>query len=117
MYKLLVCFIIITGLVSLGYAQGPQENLGIVFRVQLAASTKPLPKDNKLYKDFADLEGVRFPDGYIRYMTGSFEGYAAAQDHLAEVKKKGYTAAYITALQGTKRMTPDEAIQLIYDSK
>ena len=108
-------------LVAVSHAQDKGKakpvNLGIVFRVQVGASTSPLPKTHKLFKDFPDLEGVSFPDGYIRYMTGSFESLYAAQQHVDEVKAKGYKDAYVTALQGKKRMTPDEAIGIIYDSK
>lgn len=97
------------------FAQGADDNLGIVFKIKLSAATKPLPKDHKLYIDFPELEEIYFDDGYYRYYLGNFEGYYAAMEHLDDVvKPKGYADAYVMALRGKEQMTADKAILLIY---
>ena len=97
------------------FAQGAEDNLGIVFKIKLSASNNPLPKDHKLYVDFPELEEIHFDDGYYRYYLGNFEGYYAAKEHLdAVVKPKGYKDAYVMALRGKEQMTADKAILLIY---
>lgn len=101
------------GLSTTVHAQ--EDNLGIVFKIQVSASTKPLPKTHKLYQDFPMLEEIYFDDGYYRYYAISFEGYHAAKNYLDEqVKPKGYPSAYVMALKDKERMTADEAIMLIY---
>lgn len=96
-------------------AQDTEENLGIVFKIQLSASGKPLPRDHKLYMDFPELEEIHFDDGYYRYYVGGFEGYFAAKEYLTDVvKPKGYESAYVMALRGKERMTADQAIDIIY---
>ena len=96
-------------------AQDTEDNLGIVFKVQVSAAGKPLPKGHQLYIDFPELEEIHFDDGYYRYYVGSFEGYYAAKEFLTDVvKPKGYSGAYVMALRGKERMTADQAILLIY---
>lgn len=112
--KLSVSILIIIGLSGTVQAQS-EDNLGVVFKIQVGASAKPIAQSNKLYLDFPELEEIYFDDGYYRYYAGTFEGYHAALEYLdTEVKPKGYKDAYVVGLQGKKRMTADEAIMLIY---
>jgi hypothetical protein len=113
--KSLYCLIfLLFTCVAFSSAQVVGDNMGIIFRVQVSASMLPLSSGSKLFKDIPDAEGVKFPDGYIRYLSGKFESLYAAQQHQEELKKLGYKDAYVTALQGLKRLTPDQAIALIY---
>ncbi|MDX2003450.1 MAG: hypothetical protein SFW35_13530 [Chitinophagales bacterium] len=114
MRGILLFLLISLAILPAAKGQDTQSCVDICFRVQVAASTKPLMANDQQFKDFADLEAIRFPDGYYRYFTGKFETYFAAQEHLETVKAKGYAKAFVLALQGLKRMTPDEAIELIY---
>lgn len=113
---LLVMLVLMTALLGLSTnAVAQQDNLGILFKVQVSAANRPLVKSHKVFKDFPQLEEIYFEDGYYRYYTGSFEGYHAAKDYLdEEVKPKGYPTAYVIALRGKERMTADKAIMLIY---
>ena len=85
-----------------------------VFRVQIAASAKPISKSNKIYKDFEDASEIWFEDGYYRYFVGEYESYHEAGLRLEKVKSKGYKGAYPICIHDGKRLTVDEAIMLMY---
>jgi len=106
---LLVVVSIITLLVSFG-----QDNHIVVFRIQLGTATK-MPDNNSLFKKhFADAEGVMLEDSMIRIYTGKYETFHEAEEILPAVKAKGYKFAYIVAFHKGKRITVDEAMQIIY---
>lgn len=107
-------FLFVLGSMKTLHAQ-TDDNLGVVFKVQVAASENAIAKSNKLYQDFPELEEILFEDGYYRYYAATFEGYHQALDYLdQQVKPLGYPGAYVIGLQGRRRMTADEAIMLIY---
>ena len=91
-----------------------QDEYEFTFRIQVAASSKPLSKSSKLYKDLPEIEGVKFEDGYIRYFYGKYETFYSAKNDLGIVKEKGYKDAYIICIHKGKRLTVDEAIDMIY---
>lgn len=94
------------------FAQDTEEEF--VFRVKVAASTTPISKTSKLYKDFPDLKAITFDDGYIRYFTGEYETFHRAKEALPAVHAKGYKDAYVAVVHEGKVLSGDEAIMKIY---
>jgi len=91
-----------------------QEEHHVVFRIQLGTASK-MPDNNSLFKKhFSDAEGVMLEDSIIRIYTGNYETYNEAKEHLPAVKEKGYKYAYVVAFHKGKRITVDEAMQIIY---
>ncbi len=90
------------------------DNLGIRFHIQLAASSRELPADHQIFTDFPEAVSKHFADGYYRIYVGEFVGYHQAKEFCTGVKEKGYKNAFVSALQGDRRMTPDEALSVIY---
>ena len=96
------------------FSQGNVVDTEYTFRIKIAASKTPISKTSKLFKDFAEAEGMDFPDGYIRYFVGKFETYHQAKDRLEDVKAKGYSDAYVICIHDGKILTVDQAIDAIY---
>jgi hypothetical protein len=91
-----------------------QDNHTVVFRIQLGTATKMPDNNSPFRKHFADVEGVMLEDSIIRVYTGKYETYNEAREVLPAVQAKGYKFAYVVAFHKGKRITVDEAMQIIY---
>ena len=84
----------------------------IFFTVQIAASTnaaKDLPK----YMHIKDIHSLKGADGFTRFMAGNFISYDEARSRQTQLKTTGYKDAFITAYNGTERITVNQAIELL----
>lgn len=91
------------------------EEYPVEFKIQVAASGKPLSKLHKIYQDLTEVEEVDLGDGYYRYYVGKFHTFHEAKDYNAEkVRAKGYMDAYVVGFHLGKRVTVEEAISIIY---
>jgi cell division protein FtsN len=79
----------------------------VVLRVQLGAYSKRLSKS--VFSDIDDLIEVKTEDGLYKYMTGSFNSFDQAAKRKVDMVMKGYEGAFITAYEGGKRITVQEA--------
>jgi hypothetical protein len=109
--SLILAALFISGTIINNYCQ---EDNTVVFRIQLGTSIKFPDAGSPFRKDFPDVEGIKLEDGVIRVYTGKFETYNEAKEYLPQVQEKGYKYAYVVAFYKGKRITVDEAIQLIY---
>ena len=50
------------------------DNIPIVFKVQVTASSNPIPLDSDVFKDFNDIEEIK-ENGYFKYAVGSRKNY------------------------------------------
>ena len=90
------------------YAPHEDENSsGVVFRVQLGAFHKRLPKS--AFWAIGDLIEIKTEEGLYKYTTGSFKKFGDAVYHKEEMMKKGYKDAFITAYKDGKRISLAEA--------
>ena len=84
----------------------------VYFTVQIAASTdaaKDLPK----YLHIQDIHSVKSDDGFVRFVAGNFTVLEDARKRMAQLKNGGYKDAFITAYDGNKRITVNEAVELL----
>jgi len=89
-----------------------KTELKTFFTVQIAASTnaaKDLPK----YIDINDVHSIKGNDGFVRFVVGKFNTLNAARNRLEQLKNAGHKEAFITAYDGDKRITVNEAVELL----
>lgn len=89
----------------------------IIFRVQVAASKKPLGEENTAFKIAENVISKHFDDGYTRYFTGSLERIADAVALKNEIVAKGISGAFVVVFHGDKKITLQEAQQLLKNRK
>lgn len=82
---------------------------GSVFlAVQVGASKDPVADASK-FSSLTEAKGIACDDGYIRFVVGNFTLLEDAKKKLATLKLKGYKDAFITAFDGKKRISVQEA--------
>ena len=84
----------------------------ITFKVQIAASKKNLKTKPYNFKGLSQISKLKKADLY-RYFYQKTNNYKDAQRFLKEVKKKGYSNAFIVAFNGNKKITISEALRLL----
>ena len=84
----------------------------IVFRVQIATSPKELSNHSKKFEGLPDVWHY-VHQGLFKYTAGKEPNPSALSTLMAQVKKMGFTDAFIVAFHGTERITIAEAKKLI----
>lgn len=88
----------------------------VVFRVQIAASSKELSTNSKKFAGLTDIWRYQH-NGLYKYTTGKESSADALSSLLAEVRRKGFSDAFIVAFRGEERITVEEANKLISEKK
>ena len=83
----------------------------ITFKVQIAASKRNLKIKPYNFKGLRQISKLKKASLY-RYFYEKTTNYKDAQRFLKEVKKKGYSNAFIVAFNGDKKITISEALRL-----
>ncbi|MFN8259345.1 MAG: N-acetylmuramoyl-L-alanine amidase [Chitinophagales bacterium] len=81
---------------------------GIIYKVQIKSSAKPLPKTDKAYQLFDNLKYDK-ADGMYKYAYAPFYDYAAAAKVLKKVKASGYADAFIVVFKDGEKLSATEA--------
>ncbi|MBK9327817.1 MAG: N-acetylmuramoyl-L-alanine amidase [Sphingobacteriales bacterium] len=81
---------------------------GIVYKVQITATNKLLPKTDKAYKVKEKLSFEK-TKGTYKYSYGNFSTYDAALKVLKKAKGNGYKDAFITVYKNGNRLTFSES--------
>ena len=87
----------------------------VSFSVQIASSFNKIPV-NYFRNQYSIEEQIKseFHNGMYKYTIGSFYNYKSARDHVNFIRnKKGVDGAFITAYKNGKRITIQEALELI----
>lgn len=84
----------------------------ITFKVQIAASKRNLKTKSYNFKGLRQISKSKKANLY-RYFYKKTNNYKDAQRFLKEVKKKGYSNAFIVAFNGDKKITISEALRLL----
>ena len=83
---------------------------GIEFRLQMAASGKPISlKEGKL-KDISDIFYEKGADGYYRYFKGTFPTFEEATALLRELNAAGHKGPFVVAYKDGKKIPVTQAI-------
>ena len=83
---------------------------GIVFKVQLSASSKKIELTPSNFKGLKNISMVS-TDNLYKYMYGETSSFDEAQRLLQEAKSKGYTTAYLIAFKDGKSISIQDAIK------
>ena len=70
------------------------NNLPIVYKIQISASTRKIELKSYNFKRLNKLSRT-YSNSMYRYYYGEFNTYSQAKSYLSFVKKKGYKGAYI----------------------
>jgi len=91
----------------------PKESINenrILFKVQIAASTKKMDLEPSNFKGLKNIE--REDTGSInKYFYGQTSDYEEAKNFLTEAKSKGYNSAFIIALKNGKSIPLKDAVK------
>jgi N-acetylmuramoyl-L-alanine amidase len=83
---------------------------GIIFKVQLSASSKNLELVPSNFKGLQNVTSL-FENGMYKYMYGSTSNHETAKNLLKEAKSKGYNSAYLIAFKDGKSINIQDAIK------
>ena len=83
---------------------------GIIFKVQLSASSKNLELVPSNFKGLQNITSL-FENGLYNYMYGSTSSQETAKSLLQEAKSKGFTSAYLIAFKDGKSINIQDAIK------
>jgi hypothetical protein len=84
---------------------------GLIFKVQVGAFRNKIPQD--LFKGFAPVTGETTPSGLTRYTAGFFKAFETADLAKEVIKGYGYNDAFVVAFFNGKRITINEARQIM----
>lgn len=83
---------------------------GIVFKVQLSASSKKMNTTPSNFKGLKNISST-YENNLYKYMYGQTSSYEEAKKLLSEAKEKGYSTAYIVAFKDGKNISVKEALK------
>ena len=87
-----------------------EADKGVVFKVQLSASTKKVETKPSNFKGLKNITISQDKKMYI-YMYGETSDYDDAKKLLSEAKSKGYTSAYLIAFKDGKSVNVKDVIK------
>ena len=88
-----------------------EKPVGLVFRVQIGAFSKPVP--NETFNDFSPVSGEQVRPGLIRYMAGYFGSRNTATEARNSIRELGYNDAFVVAYCDGERIPLYRAQELI----
>ena len=83
---------------------------GIVFKIQISASTKELATSPSNFKGLSPIS-VESTGSLFKYFYASEKNYDVAKQKLEEAKKKGYSSAFIVAYKDGIKINVTDAIK------
>ncbi len=87
-----------------------QINKDIIFKVQIAFGSTKLETKSYNFKGLKGVERVKVGKGY-KYYYGKTSNYDEVVAHQKEVKKKGYSTAYIVAYKNGEKISIQKALK------
>ena len=92
-------------------SQTKEEVYGdIVFKVQIAASSKKLNPDKHDFKGLNQITRNQ-ENGLYKYYFGKTSDYLKIQELVKQAKIVGYEQAYVVAFKGEKKINVNEALK------
>ena len=90
-------------------ATNNQDNLGVIYKVQLSASIKKVALTPSNFNGLKDISMVA-ENKYFKYMYGQTSNYNEAKKRLEEAKSRGYDSAYLIAFKNGVKISVQEAL-------
>lgn len=87
----------------------------VAFKIQLGPNKRPaqVAAAEERFKDLKQLEKQSTTTGNVRFTSGSFTGYDAAEKYRKELEDKGFTDAFIIATFKDELISIQEALELL----
>jgi hypothetical protein len=82
---------------------------GIYYKIQVGAFRTSIPQN--LYDEFAPVSGESVGNGLVRYSAGFFKTYDRADQVKMDIRRMGYSDAFVVAYKDGKRIPIYEAIR------
>jgi N-acetylmuramoyl-L-alanine amidase len=86
-----------------------QNETGVVFKVQIAASSKKMDLDPSNFKGLKNIDSD-YNGTIYKYTYGQTSDYSEAKKYLSDAKSKGYDSAFLIAFKNGKKIPIKEAI-------
>lgn len=92
----------------------PAPEVKIAYRVQICALSKIQRGTSYFESKFAigDKVSMEFHEGWKKYIVGKYKQYQEARDYRESVRSKGVENPFVTAYNGGKRITVQEALMV-----
>jgi len=87
-----------------------KDTTGVIFKVQLSASSKKLELTPSNFKGLKDIS-IESGTNLYKYMYGKTADYNDAKKLLQEAKSKGYDSAYLIAFKNGEKISVQDAIK------
>ena len=87
-----------------------ENEIGVVFKVQIAASTKKMDLEPSNFKNLKNID-IENTGTIYKYFYEQTSDYEQAKKFLAEAKSKGYNSAFIIAFKNRKSIPLKDAIK------
>jgi len=87
-----------------------KDTTGVIFKVQLSASSKKLELTPSNFKGLKDIS-IESGTNLYKYMYGETADYNDAKKLLQEAKSKGYDSAYLIAFKNGEKISVQDAIK------
>ena len=87
-----------------------ENEIGVVFKVQIAASTKKMDLEPSNFKNLKNID-IENTGSIYKYFYEQTSDYEQAKKFLAEAKSKGYNSAFIIAFKNRKSIPLKDAIK------
>jgi ABC-type multidrug transport system fused ATPase/permease subunit len=88
------------------------KNHGIIFKVQITSSSTPLAKNSSQFKRFESVWEYE-DNGLYKYTVGNHKDLKSASDLQSELRRKGFSGAFVVAFKNGKRIPLREAMKLL----
>lgn len=85
----------------------PASHNAVLYRVQITASSNPLPSNNPLFDKFKDVEQYH-ANGLYKYVVGKSDTYAESVEFCEEVRKH-FPDAFVVAFKDGNQISIEEA--------
>jgi N-acetylmuramoyl-L-alanine amidase len=85
-----------------------EKEIGVVFKVQIASSSKKMDLDPSNFKGLKNVD-IESNGVVFKYTYGQTTDYFEAKKNLSEVKSKGYDSAFLIAFKNGKSISVKEA--------
>jgi len=87
-----------------------QNETGVVFKVQIAASSKKMDLDPSNFKGLKNIDSD-YNGTIYKYTYGQTTDYSKAKKYLSDAKSKGYDSAFLIAFKNGKSISVKDAIK------
>lgn len=92
--------------------ENEEKSTEIIFGVQFTTSSKKKPDNSKSFKGVNNVWSY-YQNGFYKYVSGKYLSLEEASEEMVKVREIGFSDAFVVAFVNGKRVTKDEALNLL----